>query len=348
MTGSDNQPCTRDVIVVGASAGGVEALRELAASLPADLPAAMFVTIHRGNGPSSYLPDILDAAGPLDVEPAEEGARFVRGRIYVAPPDRHLLVGRNHIHVRRGPRENRVRPAIDPLFRSAAVNCSVRVIGILLTGMLDDGTAGCLAIRRCGGVTVVQDPSTAAYAAMPRSAIAHAAADHVRPLCTIPPLLAELARQPCAPPVEVPERLRIEALIAAQELHMDPDQNRLGTLAPLTCPECHGSMYEIRDDGFLRFRCHTGHSFTAESLREAQLEAWEQALYDALRAQEEQLVLVRRMAGDAQARGKLQQVCEFEQRARSYEEGAEIIRRMIADGPIGFLKDSTSRGTEQS
>lgn len=309
-------------------------MKRLAARLPADLPAAVFLTIHRGDNKPGYLADILNAAGPLSAETAAEGTRFERGRIYVAPPDRHLLVGRSHMHARRGPRENRVRPAIDPLFRSAAVNCSTRAIGVLLTGMLDDGTAGLLAIRRCGGVAVVQDPSTAAYPSMPLSAIRHAAADHVRPLEAIPALLAELARQPSPPLVEAPERLRIEALIAAQELHMDPEQNRLGTLAPLTCPECHGAMYEIREDGFLRYRCHTGHSFTAESLREAQTDTWEQALYEALRVQEEQLVLVRRMVSDAQERGELRHAQDFERRARSYEEGAEIIRRMLAGGPV--------------
>jgi two-component system chemotaxis response regulator CheB len=335
----DTTRCTRDVIVIGASAGGVEALKRLAAGLPADLSAAVFVVIHRADGPPSYLADILDAAGPLAAATAEDGQAFARGRIYVAPPDRHLLVGRDHVHVRRGPRENRMRPAIDPLFRSAAVNCSVRVIGVVLTGMLDDGTAGLVAIRRCGGVAVVQDPGSAEYPDMPRSAIRHAAADHVRPLHAIPALLRELAAQPCPPPVEVPQTLRMEALIAAQELGMDPDQNRLGKLSPLTCPECHGSMYEIHDEGgLLRFRCHTGHAFTAESLRAAQAESWERALYGALRAQEEQMALVRRMAQEARERGHLRSASDFEGRARSYQEGAEIIRRMLGRSGEGAVQ----------
>jgi two-component system chemotaxis response regulator CheB len=188
-------------------------------------------------------------------------------------------------------------------------------------------------------VAVVQDPGSAEYPDMPRSAIRHAAADHVRPLHAIPALLRELAAQPCPPPVEVPQTLRMEALIAAQELGMDPDQNRLGKLSPLTCPECHGSMYEIHDEGgLLRFRCHTGHAFTAESLRAAQAESWERALYGALRAQEEQMALVRRMAQEARERGHLRSASDFEGRARSYQEGAEIIRRMLGRSGEGAVQ----------
>src|SRR5215218_5780920 len=175
----DRENCTHDIIVVGGSAGAVEVTRSLAARLPGDLPAAVFVAIHRSSEGPAYLDKVLSASGPLPALSAEEGMLVQRGHIYVAPPDHHLLVGRGHVHVRRGPKENRTRPAIDPLFRSAAVNATTRVIGLLLSGSLDDGTAGLLAIRRCGGVAVVQDPGDARFGEMPASAIANGAADHV-------------------------------------------------------------------------------------------------------------------------------------------------------------------------
>jgi two-component system, chemotaxis family, protein-glutamate methylesterase/glutaminase len=340
------QPGNRDVIVVGASTGGVDALRRLAAALPRDLPAAVFVVVHGGAETRNYLADLLTAAGPLPAVTAEEGMPIARGRIYIAPSDRHLLVGHDHVHVRRGPKENRTRPAIDPLFRSAAVHCSTRVIGVVLTGLLDDGTAGLRAIRRCGGLAVVQDPADAACPDMPRSALAHAGADHVLPLAGIGGLLGKLAREPCPPPVEAPDTIRAEALIAAQELTMDPDQNRFGELSPLTCPECQGALNEIDDGGFLRFRCHTGHAFTAEALHAAQGEAWERALYSVLRTQEEQSYLVRKLAREAQGRGAGRGHEFYERRARDYEEGAEIVRRLLArgQGEAGPAAESRAAG----
>jgi two-component system chemotaxis response regulator CheB len=328
-------PETRDVVVVGGSAGAVTAVRQLVAGLPEDLGAALFVTIHRGNGLPAVLAEILNAAGPLPAVMAKEGQPFARGHIYVASPDHHLIVGRDHVHVRRGPRENRTRPAIDPMFRSAAVSCSTRVIGVLLSGLLNDGTSGLTAIRRCGGLAVVQDPSDALFGDMPRSAIEQGAVDEIAPLAAMGDLLARLTRQRRPPPVEVPGLIRAEAFIAAQELHMDPDNNPIGTLSPLTCPECHGAMYEIRDGKLLRYRCHTGHAYTAESLRNEQAEGWEEALYNALRVQEEQLALTRRMAEVAREFGAEPSAVAFEERARSYAEGVEIIRNLIASGQAG-------------
>lgn len=325
-------PPNRDIIVVGGSAGAVEATRALAAALPADLPAAVFVVVHRGPQEPQLLGRILDAAGPLPAVEAEEGMRFERGRIYVAPPDRHLLVARDHLHVRRGPRENRMRPGVDPLFRSAAVGCSTRVIAVVLTGMLDDGTAGLRAVKRCGGLALVQDPAGAAYDQMPRSAIEHAPVDHVRPLAGIAPLLAELAAQPRPPLLEAPDDIRFEAVIASQELGDMQGYPPNGTLSPLTCPECHGVMAEIRDGGLIRYRCHTGHALTLEAMRQEQAEAWERALYNALRAQREQAMLARHMAADARGRGRASLAGDLERRASSYDEGAEIVRQLLARG----------------
>jgi two-component system, chemotaxis family, protein-glutamate methylesterase/glutaminase len=323
----------RDVIVIGGSAGGVEAVTRLARGLPADFPAALLVAIHCGPDGPGWLAEILDAAGPLPAVIAEEGQPLERGRIHVAPPDRHLLVAGDHLHVRRGPRENRSRPAIDPLFRSAAVSCSTRVIGVVLSGMLNDGSSGLRAVKRCGGLAVVQDPRDAAYPDMPRNALIYADVDHVLPLAGLAPLLARLAASPRPPPlVEAPEEIRIEALIAAQELTVMPDQHNFGPLSSLGCPDCHGIMQEIREGGLVRYRCHTGHAFTLEVLRLAQGEAWERTLYAAMRAQQEQEMLCRRLAEEARGRGEARSEADFQRRAWDYQEGAGLIRQLVARG----------------
>lgn len=324
----------RDVIVVGGSAGGLEVVREIVRGLPAGLPAAVFVVLHRGSQGPNMLGEILDAAGPLRATTAVEGERFEHGRIYVAPADRHLLVGQDHVHVRRGPRENRTRPAVDPLFRSAAVSCSSRVIGVVVSGMLDDGTAGLQAVKRCGGLAVVQDPRDAAYPDMPRSALAYAPVDHVRPAAGLADLLAELVATPRPSPVEAPENVRVEALIAAQELHTMPDQTRFGPLSPLTCPDCNGGLVEIREGGLIRYRCHTGHAFTMEALWVSQGEIWERTLYGAMRAQHEQALLSRHIAAEQRQSGNTRSADEFEQRAWGYEEGAETIRQLLSQNGV--------------
>jgi two-component system, chemotaxis family, protein-glutamate methylesterase/glutaminase len=329
-----------DVIAIGGSAGAFDALRSLVRDLSPDLPATVLIAVHTSPDAPGLLAEVLDGIGPWPVGMAEEGQRIERGRIYVAPPDRHLLVMSDHLHVRRGPRENRSRPAIDPLFRSAAVCCSSRVIGVLLSGMLNDGTSGLRAIQRCRGLTVVQDPRDAAFPEMPRHALAHVAVDHVVPLAELAPLLLELARSPRPPPLaEAPKEIHVEALIAAQELTVMPDQHRLGQLSPLACPDCHGSMVEIQDGDLLRFRCHTGHAFTLETLRLAKCEAWERTLYAAMRAQQEHAMLARRIAAEADAKGLVRSAEDFTRRGRDYEEGAEVIRQLLARGNGDLLID---------
>jgi two-component system chemotaxis response regulator CheB len=323
----------RDVIVIGGSAGAFEPLREIVRGLPPDLPAAVLVAIHRSPGSDpGLLAGLLDQAGPLPVVPAEEGRLLERGRLHIAPADWHLLVAPDgsHIHVRRGPRENRSRPAIDPLFRSAAASCTTRVIGVLLSGMLDDGSAGLLAIRRCGGLAVAQDPHDASFPEMPRNAVKRGWVDHVLPAADIAPLLMVLTAAPRPPPVEVPPLVQLETLIAAEQRFIMPDKDQLGVQSPLTCPECDGSMQEIRENGFVRYRCHTGHGFTLETLRLAAGEAGERVLYGAMRAQQQQAMVCRRMAKEAQEQGNKQTAEEFERKAWDYEEGAATIRRLIA------------------
>jgi two-component system, chemotaxis family, protein-glutamate methylesterase/glutaminase len=324
-------PAGRNVIVVGASMGGVDALGRLLRGLPADLGASLFVVLHTADRVPDLLARVLGNGSSFPVVTAVEGERFVPGKVYVAPPDRHLIVGQDHVHVRRGPRENATRPAIDPLFRSAAASCTTRVIGVLLTGLLNDGSAGLQAIKRCGGLAIVQDPADAAYDQMPRSAIECVAVDHILPLDAMPAKLAALTRERRPPPCEVPHDIRAEALIAAQETGDMQHEDRTGPLSPITCPDCHGTMQEIVEGGLVRYRCHTGHAYTLETLGAVQAQAWERALYGAYRAQHERSMLVRRMADQARREGA-SSAALLEQRAASYEEGAELLRRLIAHG----------------
>ncbi len=334
-------PQRRDVVVIGASMGGVEALKQLLRGLPADLPATVFIVLHTADHEPGLLARVLGNGSCLPVVTAEEGQSFVSGQVYVAPPDRHLIVGRDHVHVRRGPREHSARPAIDPLFRSAAVNCTNRVIGVLLTGLLNDGTSGLQAIKRCGGLAIVQDPSDAAYDQMPRSAIRHVVVDHVVPLEEISAGLLALVREPPPPAGEVPEEIRVEALIAAQEIRDMDHPSRTGTISPITCPECHGSLQEIIDGKLVRYRCHTGHAFTLETLSASQADEWERALYGAYRAQQERASVVRRMADQASREGATIAAEQLQKRAESYDEGAELLRGLIA-------RVNSSAGTTES
>jgi two-component system chemotaxis response regulator CheB len=238
----------RDVIVIGASAGGLEPLQLVLADLPIDLPAAVFVVLHLGA--TSYLAEILGRTAALPVRQARTGETIAPGHIYVAVPDQHLLLHANHLLLRRGPRENLSRPAVDPLFRSAAASFGPRVTGVVLSGALNDGTAGIRAIKQCGGVAVVQDPSDAAFPDMPVNALRYARIDHVVPASAIGELLGRLAREPPGPAHPVPFEIRLETAIAAQEVKGMAAEDELGRPSRFTCPECHGALWEI-DDGSL-------------------------------------------------------------------------------------------------
>ena len=250
---------TRDIIVVGGSAGALDALRSILAGLPPDLPAAVLVVLHVGE--VSYLPSILVRSSTLPVVPASSGATIEPGQVYVGPPGFHLLVHDSHILLRRGPRENLARPAVDALFRSAAASLGSRVIGIVLSGSLSDGTAGLRAIKRCGGLSIVQSPREAPVPSMPRNALWHTDVDHVCAATEMAGLLSRLVGEPAGPSPEVPTEIRLEAAIAAQELADMRADDMLGKVSRFTCPECHGSLWSIEDGSMLRFRCHVGHAF---------------------------------------------------------------------------------------
>ena len=317
------------IVVVGASAGGVEALTDLAAALPVDLPAAVFVVLHLPATGTSALPDILRRHGPLPADHVRDGEPIQPGRIYVAPPDHHVLLRTGHVHLSRGPRENGHRPAIDPLFRSAAHEYSTRVIGLVLSGALDDGTAGLLAIKSRGGIAVVQDPDDALYPGMPASALAHLQADHVLPATSIGKLLTRLTADLAeASPDPSPTSMGVEVEMEGFSLEAF-EGDHPGRPSGFSCPDCNGVLWQIRDGGVERYRCRVGHAWSAEGLLTQQSEALEAALWIALRSLEERAALARRLSEPARRRGHSITATRFEEQATEAQQAARLVRDLL-------------------
>ena len=320
-----------DIVVIGASAGGIAALKRVLKELPVDFRAGIFVVIHINPDIPSYLPEILSKAGPLPCVHPRDGDPIEDGKVYVAPPDHHLLLERGRIMVNRGPKENMRRPSIDPLFRSAAYTFGPRVIGVVLSGSLDDGTAGLNAIKLRGGITVVQDPSTAEFPSMPLSAMQDVTIDHVAAIEDLAELLTQLVREPAQSASLHPfsPELEIENRITKNGVSSMDDVNALGTPSVFTCPECHGTLWEIREGQLVRFRCHVGHAFTQDSLESEQSQRLEEVLYAALRALVEKKNLMRKVAGHAAESGRQRIAASYEETARDLEEKANILREML-------------------
>ncbi|RWB57081.1 chemotaxis protein CheB [Mesorhizobium sp.] len=327
----------RFIIVIGASAGGVEPLKRIVGDLPADLPAAVFVVLHVGQ--VSYLPEILDRAGTLKALVAKNGATFRTGNIYVAPPGFHLLLHGDHMMLRRGPRENLARPAIDPLFRSAALSYGASVIGVLLSGSLADGTAGLRAIKAVGGLTVVQHPKDTLVPSMVESALHYVEVDHCLPAAKLGGLLANLAAEPAGETLPAPPGARLEAAIAAQEHSTMKNEDRLGELSVFTCPECHGPLWEIEDGDMLRYRCHTGHAFTADAVMEAQAIEADEILWSLLRSHQQRAEFARRMAERQKTQHRSELASEFGKRAKEYEADAALIERILESRRVQATDD---------
>ena len=295
---------TKDIIVVGASAGGVGALTRLCASLPADLPASIFVAQHLSPSSRSMLPELLDRAGPLPALSPTDGQAIERGHIYVAHPDNHLLLRPGKMLSRRGPNENRTRPAVNVLFRSAAIHYGARSIGVVLTGLLDDGTDGLIAIKAAGGLSVVQDPDDAEWPSMPRNALQRDHVDHSLPLDQLGTLLSRLVKEVAGQSIPLPEAYRVEDRIAAQEFAvMDSEIVTPGNPSHIACPECGGVLNHIESDAEIRFRCQVGHAFTPMGLAAAQGDELERALSIAVRTHRDRIRLFGQMRQRAEARG---------------------------------------------
>jgi two-component system chemotaxis response regulator CheB len=317
----------RDILVIGASAGGVRALEALIAGLPADLGAAVFVVLHSSARHESQIVSILARRSQLTPTLAVHGETIQPGRVYVAPPDNHLLVRAGYVHVVRGPKENGHRPAVDPLFRSAAAVYGPRVVGVVLTGHLDCGTAGMMSIKARGGVGVAQDPREAEAPEMPRHAIEHAGIDHVVTLADMPALLTRLVAEPAgARPAHV-----LGALLQLEGVEE-------GVAAELVCPTCQGKLTEAEVNGFSVFRCHVGHAFSLESVIAEQGEEVERALWAAVRALDEAAALSRRLV--ERSTGHLRD--RFEERGIEQHRQAELIRRLLLAGGQASALDAVA------
>ena len=319
---------TKDIIVIGSSAGGVDALARLCRALPADLPAAVFVAQHLSPTSRSVLPQLLSRAGPLPAISPVDGQAFERGHIYVAGPDHHLLVREGRVLVRRGPVENRTRPTINALFRSAALAYGSRVIGVVLTGLLDDGTDGLIAIKAAGGTSVVQDPKDAEWPSMPQNAVKRDHVDRVAPLSAIGAMLAELAQEEAGPSVPLPEEYAVEDRIAAQEFAVSElEIVTPGQPSHFSCPDCGGVLNQIETGAELRFRCQVGHAFTPLGLADAQNEELERALGVAVRTHRDRMRLFGQMADNARARGLPHATGRWEEASRESEEMIGVLER---------------------
>ena len=333
-----------DIIVIGASAGGVETSRELVAGLPADLPAAVFLVIHLPQEAKSTLPEILSRSGPLPASHAADGEPIRKGHVYVAPPDHHLFLEKSVMRARRGPLHNGRRPAIDPLFRSAALHFGPRVIGVVLSGTLDDGTTGLQTIKRRGGLAVVQEPRTALFSGMPESALAAADVDHVLPAAEIGPLLGELARRESLDDVPPPE----PRLVEEQRKYMGHRTNmdRIGNPSKYACPDCSGVLWEFDDEEDIpQFACRVGHSYSPEALMAGQETSLETSLWAAVRALEESADLKVRVAARLKgplAAGMARRSRERAEQSRSHAE--EIRRWLERDEPAESLIGGGNEG----
>ncbi|PSN15572.1 chemotaxis protein CheB [filamentous cyanobacterium CCT1] len=317
------------VVVIGASAGGVEALAELIEQLPSDLDAAVFVTVHFPPYSVSFLPDILNRLNTLPATHPQDGEKFELGRIYIAPPDYHLHVRQDTVELNRGPKENGHRPAIDPMFRSAAKAHGPAVIGVVLTGMLDDGTSGLSAIKAEGGLALVQDPAEALFTSMPASAIANVAVDCVLPVADLAKAISTLTTHTADPPPMTSEQPKLEDEIVAEEKTAAEQGERSNAASPLTCPDCGGVLWELRDGNLLRFRCHVGHAYSLDSLIAEQADDLERALWTAVRAIEERAALSRRMESYAKEQNRPKSAEQFAKRAADAEQNVELIRQII-------------------
>src|SRR5262245_28467433 len=327
----------RDVVVVGASSGGVEGLIALLSGLPADLPAAFFVVLHMRPDLPSQLPAILNRVGTLPVAHAVDGEPIRRGRVYIAPPGLQTYVHRGRIGVRRGPQENLHRPAVDPLFRTAAHHYGPRVIGVILSGALDDGAAGLAAIRRADGIAIVQDPEDAQVGDMPANAMERAGADHIVPIAALPALLIALISDEVK--TDLVAEIPLETLEEAGPAEPFKRSEEMGALSNVTCPECQGNLWEIRGAEGIRFRCRVGHSFTESAIDAAQSQSVERALWSALKALEERTALMRKLADQARRRGHEAVAAMFDDRSRTVDNDVRAIHKLILSSetlePVG-------------
>jgi two-component system chemotaxis response regulator CheB len=332
-----------DLVVIGASAGGVGSLQQVVEHIQPYFPAAILIALHLRDRIRSMLPQILERAGNLPAGQARDGDLIEPGRIYVAPAGFHLTVTRGRMAVTRGAREHGHRPAIDPLFRSAAVTYGRRAIGVILSGSLHDGTVGLREIKRAGGLAIVQDPNDTEWPSMPLSALRHVEVDRTVPASQIGILLQQLVLTPVRSPASMPDRDENTLKDELRGLTMHEDErDHTGEPSPYSCPECGSVLWELRDGGLIRFRCRVGHAYTSETLTTEQALTVEHALWRALRALEEHAAVRRRMAERAMLNGNAVTAERYKKRARELDEQAQQVRNLVIGGVGSAEEESTA------
>lgn len=335
---NDRSTSGRDVIVVGASAGGVEALVRLVRQLPKDLPAAVLIVLHVSPNSPGALPRILQRHSPLPAALAVDGEPVERGRLYVAPPDYHMLVDSGHVMLNRGPKAHRVRPAIDPLFSAAARTYGARAVGVILSGTRGDGAAGLAEIRQCGGVAIVQDPTDAMYPEMPHHAIHQVGYDYLVPVVEMGQLLGSLAGTPL--PKE--DGVAMQALTDELNQRMREDTveqiegRRAGEPALYTCPECGGTLWQVPHGELLQFKCHISHVYSAEELVAGQATQAENAIWTAVRTMIDNAKLARQIAVKLRADGDERGARRLEEKATTVDQHWGELRRLFESGELAI------------
>jgi two-component system chemotaxis response regulator CheB len=319
----------RDILAIGTSAGGVEALLFLARQMPREFPASILVTIHLSRQFRSSLDELLSNAGMRSASFAVDGEPLRKGHIFIAPTDQHLIVDKDRLRLGAGPQENNARPAIDPMMRSAAVCCGPRTVGVVLTGTLGDGASGLWALSQCGGLTAVQDPNDATFSEMPFNALKRVAPDHVVRLAEMPALLTRLAHLPAGDAMPVSGNLKFEVEIARTGRSAMDDMDHIGSRSTLACPDCHGVMWEIGEGELTRYRCHVGHTYTAELMALALDENLRRALASAQRALEERVMLARKLHDEAREHRQKHLAANWERKAREFDQELVVIRKSI-------------------
>jgi two-component system chemotaxis response regulator CheB len=323
----------RDVVVIGASAGGVTALLALAKTLPADFPAPIFVVLHVAPNSPSLMPELLSSVSALEARHPQNGEKVRPGVMYLAPPDHHLLLEEDRVLVTRGPKENRFRPSIDALFRSAAYTYGPRVIGVVLTGYLDDGTSGLWSVQRMGGLAIVQDPHDAEQPAMPTNALEFVAADYLVLLAQLGALLVRLTLEAAPTKVRLPaaqlKLLKIELTIAKQGGGFELGIIDQGKLTPFTCPDCHGALTQLVEGKLIRYRCHTGHAYTVSSLLSEVTQSVESMLYQSMRGLEETKMLLDHLGTHFQAENQADVANLFFEKANETGRRARVVHDSI-------------------
>lgn len=319
----------KDIVAIGGSAGSGSVLRNLVGDLPDNFPASVFISTHvPAHGPG-FLTEILASSAKLPISQVVDGQPIEQSRIYLAAPDRHLLLIGETIRLGTGPRENMARPAIDPLFRSAALSFGPRAVGVVLTGMLNDGASGLATIKDQGGTTVVQHPLDAHANQMPLAALEATAVDYVTSAEDLARTLIGIAGSEAGPAQSATEDLRLEVDVAFGARLGSQHLRELAEPSALSCPDCHGVLSEIIGSRPLRYRCQIGHGYTAEALV-SRIDEVDEAIRVAMRIMEERVTLVERMARDARDTGRNALVELYEARAEEYRRYATTLRDAAA------------------